>query len=135
MNERKPYRIVIGLPEDILQKNKHRGNSKYAAIKHSNAVKDYRREANFETKRAIAKRDKPGDQPKHRFGCVRATFHHAIRRKRDRMNLSYSLHPVWDGMEDAGLIKDDWGLTELPPVRKIDKVRPRVVIEFWPTRD
>jgi Holliday junction resolvase RusA-like endonuclease len=46
---------------------------------------------------------------------VEATFFFSVRRKRDTDNLTAWLKATLDGLEAAGVVEDDNGLTLLPP--------------------
>lgn len=49
-----------------------------------------------------------------RAAIVRATYRVADRRRRDRDNLLAMLKPVFDGLQDAGVVRDDADLTYAP---------------------
>jgi len=129
----RPYKITLPLPDARLSPNHSKPQSRQARILLSKAIKEYREDAMIAALEAIEEAcGGPGFKPRHKAVTAQATFYHAKIRKRDRMNLSCSLKPAWDGMQDAQLIEDDWGVTELPPIREIDKDRPRVEILVWP---
>lgn len=63
---------------------------------------------------------------------VKVAWFHSCRRRRDEDNAKGSLKAVFDGVVDAGLLKDDDSLhlTHETPEFNIDKVHPRVELTF-----
>lgn len=58
-------------------------------------------------------------------------------RRRDKDNCLASLKPTFDGLVDAGLLKDDSALTHLPLVLLVDTRNPRVELQLkrWEDKD
>jgi len=69
-----------------------------------------------------------GAEPQWETVTSQATFYHASNRRRDNDNLNASLKSAQDGLVDGGLLSDDEHVTPLPPVKLIDRDRPRVEI-------
>ena len=59
---------------------------------------------------------------------VLTTWYFKTNRRRDRDNLLASMKSAFDGLADGGVVEDDAGFVHLPPVIKVDKEQPRVVI-------
>lgn len=57
---------------------------------------------------------------------VLATFYFRDAKRRDSDNALASLKSGFDGLQDAGVVVNDSGLTHLPPVLSLDRLRPRV---------
>jgi crossover junction endodeoxyribonuclease RusA len=51
-------------------------------------------------------------------------------RRRDRDNCLATLKPVFDGLVDGGLLKDDVGITHLPMIIDVDPKNPRVELHL-----
>ncbi len=115
-------RITLPLPDAILSPNS-RGHwgAKYRAVRFH---RDYAR-------REIALAH-GGDL--FLAECrIDITAFHKIARRRDRDNLISACKSYFDGLADAGLVKNDSGIT-LGPVRfEVDKENPRLEMEItWP---
>jgi len=59
---------------------------------------------------------------------TQAHFFFEVNRKRDRDGLNAWLKATWDGIADAGVVKDDVDFIPLPPKSDIDKDCPRVEV-------
>ena len=55
------------------------------------------------------------------------------RRRRDPDNLSAMLKPVWDGLQDAGVLGDDRAVTLHPIEQHVDPDGPGLRLEVWPS--
>lgn len=89
--------------------------------KKSEAVKNYRLHsfvASYQGKH----------NPRWPAATTQATFYFKHKRRRDKDNFNAMLKSAWDGMVDAGLLKDDDQLTHKPTVFETDKDNPRVEI-------
>jgi len=64
---------------------------------------------------------------------AQATFYFRTKRMRDPDNCLAALKPVWDGLQEAGLLVNDKDMTHLPVIRRVDRDNPRVEIRVWPT--
>lgn len=115
--------ITIPLPPRELSPN-HTVGSRGGRLGKAAKIKAYRRTAGFV---ALAARGRTTlAWPK---ATAQATFYVKINRRRDADNALASLKAAFDGLRDAGVIADDSGLTHLPVVFAVDKVRPRVEIK------
>jgi Holliday junction resolvase RusA-like endonuclease len=70
--------------------------------------------------------------PKWKHAATQAIFYFKVNRRRDADNLAAMLKPYWDGLADAGIIKNDSGFTHMPVIVKIDKKNPRVELHVAP---
>jgi len=66
-------------------------------------------------------------RPEWPAATVSITYNHLVKRNRDRDNALACLKSAFDGLADAGLIKNDSGLTHLPIVFTVDRDRPEGV--------
>jgi len=66
-------------------------------------------------------------RPEWPAATVAIEYNHHVKRNRDRDNALACLKSAFDGLADAGLIKNDSGLTHLPIVFTVDKNRPEGV--------
>jgi Holliday junction resolvase RusA-like endonuclease len=108
-------------------------NARVHWAKKARAVKSYRHEANISAMSEWL-RNRPDEAP-HRplvsEARVQATFYHRDRRGfADPDNLAASLKPVWDGLQDCGILKNDNKLTHLPILQKIGKPCVKISIEW-----
>ena len=109
--------ITLSLPSRVLSPNgRHHWRAK------AKAVKAYRSLAWLTTQQSIK------GAPLWKSATVVCHFYFAQRRGRDGDNLLASMKSAFDGIRDAGLIKNDVGLTHLPVVIDYDKARPRVEV-------
>ena len=115
-------RITLPLPDSILSPNS-RGHwgTKYRA------VRAHRERARWEIALANG-----GDL--FLAECrIDITAFHKIARRRDRDNLISACKSYFDGLADAGLVKNDSGITLGPVLFKVDKQNPRLEMEItWP---
>ena len=116
--------VTLNLPPSELSPNVRKGK---VTRKKMSAVRAYRKYAgSMFTASGIAPWWPAG------VATVRARFYHPVRRKRDRDNAAAMLKPAWDGLQDAGIVRDDFRLFQLVPELGIDKKNPRVEIDLWP---
>lgn len=59
---------------------------------------------------------------------MQATFYKRTAHVSDDDNLNASLKSIRDGIADSGIVSDDKFITMLPPVQKLDKANPRLVV-------
>ncbi len=98
----------------------------------SRAAKAVRTESYISVRAAMPKQGFLTSAPQWKKAIVRLTFYFTLQRNRDADNLIAQAKPVFDGLEDAGVIENDRGLTPLPPVIVVDKnERERVEVEVW----
>lgn len=71
------------------------------------------------------------DKPEWECCVVRPVFHFEKKRGRDIDGMVSSLKAYMDGINDAGLFKDDKYLQWLPPLHDIDKENPHVELRFY----
>ena len=115
--------IILPLPPGVLSPNRPPG-SRGGRIKRAMVSKKYRRLAK---EAALAVNIESGPWEK---ASATATFFHQTERRRDDVNHLAMLKPAYDGIVDAGIIRDDdsMHLSTRTPVFKIDKKFPRVEI-------
>ena len=123
--------ITLPLPHKSLSPNYTVG-SRGARLGKAAKTKKYRTDSHSAAYAAMRNRDIVF-QPNWKEATAHVTFYWPTRRRRDKDNADASLKAAWDGFVDAGLLKDDVGLTRLPTKFEYDKVQPRVVIEIWET--
>ena len=70
--------------------------------------------------------------PKLESATMQATFYFRDSRRRDKSNAASSLKAYEDGFTDAGVWRDDSGVTHLPVVFLTDRVNPRVELTITP---
>lgn len=114
--------VTLPLPPKALSPNA-RG---HWAKKHR-AAQQYRGDAKLACQHAI---NREGVCVPWNGAFVRPTYFHAVRRRRDRDNHLAMLKAAFDGVVDAGLLENDSALVPLPPVFRVDRDDPRVVLEF-----
>ena len=113
--------VTIPLPHPLLSQNKKPNRFQKARI-----VAKYRSDCGLATKDAM---NRSGINS---FPWTRATvtpvFYHRERRNRDQDNATGSLKAAFDALADAGVIANDSGLRQMPPVFEIDANDARVVL-------
>lgn len=62
---------------------------------------------------------------------IQCRFYFRDKRRRDKDNLLASCKAYFDGLADAGLVRDDSQLSYLPVVVEVDKSNPRLVLEVF----
>ena len=112
-------RITIPLPSPKLSPN---ARCHYQAK--ARAVKKYRMDCGLATRDAM-NRSRIKSFP---WNTAKATpvFFHRQRRNRDQDNATASLKAAFDALADAGVIANDAGLRQMPPVLQVDSDDPRV---------
>lgn len=113
-------KITLRLPGTVLSPNAPRGT--HWAVRRD-AIRAYRGLACAEAM-AI------GNRNRWKSAEQRATFYFTANRNRDGDNFLARLKPVWDGLQDAGVLDNDSGLVHHPVKFEIDKENPRVEIEI-----
>lgn len=116
--------VVLPLPPEQLWPNyrKHRHWGPRAQ-----ATKKARADAKYATIDAV-NRQKPIGLP-WKYASMRAVFYfRSSRNKRDPGNCLRALKAYEDGLQDGGLIANDYFLCPLPPSRQVDRDHPRVVL-------
>lgn len=111
--------ITLRLPPRELSPN-WRGHWAAKAAK----IKAYRSLAAWESGLEVIR----NDWSSCRRATAQATFYHATRRRRDADNLLGLCKPIFDSLQDSGVIDNDSGLTHLPVQCEIDRDNPRVEI-------
>lgn len=117
--------VVVGTPSRVLNPN---GRSHWAVKAKAN--KRARTESWAAAQIAMYEANEKG-------GWVEATcqvhWYARDNRRRDKDNCLASLKPTFDGLVDAGLLKDDSALTHLPLVLMVDPRNPRVelILKRW----
>ena len=71
-----------------------------------------------------------GWKPRWKTATIRVQWYHKTMGFPDRSNITNWLKAAEDGLQDAGLIENDSGLTWLPVERYKDAKNPRVVIHI-----
>lgn len=93
--------------------------------KKARAVKAYRERSEMEARRVPASLRQQWEDAE-----AWIVFYLPDRRRRDRDNLMASLKAAWDGLTDAGVLADDYGLIQNRPELRVDRANPRVEIEI-----
>ena len=62
------------------------------------------------------------------IASTHVVYYHTMNRRRDADNYLARLKSTFDGLADAGIIRNDSGFVHYPIVFKIDKENPRVEI-------
>ena len=116
-----PITIVLPLPSRDVSPN---GRGHWA--KKARAVKKHREWAVL----AVLSDDTP--LPLWRTAEAQATFYVRDKRRRDGDNYLAMLKPYFDGIVQAGVLKDDSGVRHAPVLFVVDKKDPRVEIRIRP---
>lgn len=120
----KPIVITLPLPPKELSPN-CKPISRGAALKKGRIVKEYRTRCGFEAIAVCSSR------PKFAKVAVQPTFFYPTNRNRDGDNSNASIKNAIDGaLADAEIVRNDSGVTLLPPIFSIDKDRPRVELSI-----
>ena len=98
-------------------------NSRLHWAAKSRLVRDYRGAAAIVTRDAMNRAKIKGGWER---ATVRPVFYKRVNRRADADNALSSLKAAIDGLADAGLIRDDSGLTYLPVEFRVDSRSPRV---------
>jgi crossover junction endodeoxyribonuclease RusA len=116
--------LELPLPSPWLSPNKTVG-SRGGRMAKSVATKKYR-----EAARLIALSQLPTDAP-HDTLSIQCRFFHKDIRRRDKDNLLASMKAAFDGIADAGWVKNDSELTYMPVLTDKDRDNPRVEIDIY----
>lgn len=116
-------RLTLPLPDRTLSPN---ARAHWAAK--ARAVKAYRRRAMVEGRRAARPQGWPA-------AVVRITWHSRTRTRPDPDNALASCKPIWDGLQDAGVLAQDRALRFEPIAFAVDREAPRLEIEITPLAD
>lgn len=121
-------RIVIELPipHRILHKNGRTLRRGWLAA----VTKAARERAYIEARAALGRRT----APKWKRANLSAQWYLTTARKRDDDGLTSWLVPYRDGLEDAGIVENDTGITVMPHTVAVDKSSPRVVLTIEATQ-
>jgi len=118
-------RILMRLPPKALSPNA-RGHW----AKRGRAYRRYKEDACL---LALAAQGGPAGRREWRRARVVCHFFYRVRRRRDGDNLIASMKAAFDGLEAAGVVRDDSGLIQVPPRITVDRqTRPRVEITVEP---
>lgn len=117
------YVVVLPLPPRELSPN----SRSHWRVK-ARHVKEYRHRARYETAFLLSKKP-PLDAVR-----IEARFFFRDKRRRDRDNLLASLKSAFDGIADAGLVRNDSDITHLPVVIDVDRNEPRVELHVTEDR-
>jgi hypothetical protein len=117
--------VVLPLPDRATHQN---ASSPGAFREKADAIRE---------RRALACRtaQQCGWKPRWARAVCEARFYFAVRRKRDTPQLVAWLKASVDGLQDAGLVVDDNGISIPEPVVEIDPDRPRLVLTLREARD
>jgi hypothetical protein len=86
---------------------------------------------------AIAIREQlDGQRPLWRRATAQITIWYGPRQqKMDDDNVIAWMKPAFDGLQDAGVVANDRGITHLPPVHERDRALPRIEIRIRETEE
>jgi Holliday junction resolvase RusA-like endonuclease len=116
--------LTLDLPSPWLSPNKTVG-SRGGRMAKSVATKKYRMAAKEAAFKVI-----PWDAPYDAL-WIQCRFYHKDKRTRDKDNLLASMKSAFDGIADAGWVRDDSQLTYMPVHTNKDKDHPRVEIDIY----
>jgi len=115
-----PVRISMQLPPKALSPN-----ARSHLFAYRRAYREYKEAAYL-----LALAAQGGERRRWTRATVTCRFLYRVARRRDGDNLIASMKAAFDGLEAAGVIRNDAGLIHLPPKITIDpSTRPRVEIE------
>jgi hypothetical protein len=118
------FRIWLSLPPEGTNPN-----ARSHWRKKAEHVSDYRMEAklvaiNELNRMKIVK-------PRWSDSTVQVTYVHKTKAYRDRDNIIASMKSAFDGLQDAGVLINDYELLPLPAKRECSPKKPGVLIEVW----
>lgn len=113
--------VVLPLPPKELSPN-HTVGSRGGRLGKANKTRAYRQTACYVAMEAQGHR-RPFNWP---AATVQAWFFFKDKRRRDKDNANGSLKAARDGLADAGVVVNDVGFTELPPIFGVDRLNQRV---------
>lgn len=70
-------------------------------------------------------------KPRWSDSTVQVTYVHKTKAFRDRDNIIASMKSAFDGLQDAGVLVNDYELLPLPAKRECSPKKPGVLIEVW----
>lgn len=121
-NRNEMITITLPLPPRSLSPN---GRSHWATK--SRATKKYRRDAELAAVSAMMELNMRF-APQWELATAKVSFYWRTAAKHDSDNSTASIKAGFDGIADAGVIKNDSGLTPMPPEMFVDRKNPRVEI-------
>lgn len=124
---RKPRSVTIRLP---LPSRELSPNGRFHWRSSARAKKFARLTAKYATEAQAGFARAGGEMAK---ATCEARFYFKQDRRRDRDNLLASLKAYFDGVADAGLVRNDSDMTYLPVVVAIDRTNPRVELHITET--
>lgn len=129
-----PNKLTIRLPvpANILSPNKSIG-SRGMRIAKANAIRELRQEAAEEAQVAVAKMD-DWEEAGFPWQVAIVMVKWVAPRSNwipDELNINYFLKAAFDGLQDAGVITDDFGLVSLPCERLSDPKDPHVLMTVF----
>jgi crossover junction endodeoxyribonuclease RusA len=95
--------------------------------KRARAVAEYRARSAGEARKILARHRQRWER-----AVASAVFYLPDARRRDHDNLAASLKAAFDGLKDADVLADDYGLRHEPIRVEIDRTNPRVEITVEP---
>lgn len=113
--------ITLSIPDKVLSPNARA----HWAVK-ARATRETRQAAYLLATKAL--REQGMKPPKWETAEAHVTFYWPTAHRRDRDNAQRRLKPVWDGLQDAGVVEDDAGLIHYPPTMSKDASNPRVEV-------
>ena len=122
--------FVLTLPLPAVVLNPNRGRKHWSRL--ASAKKVYTAAAFYAATDWI---NRTIPKPQTPFAAIEMepTFYFVVPRDRDRDNWGATLKAYQDGIEKAGIVKNDKDVTNLPPIFEIDRDRPRVELLITPT--
>lgn len=120
-------KIILPLPPKELHPN-HTVGSRNGRLGKAAKTKKYRADACCGAVACAMNANHPHHAP-WKKAAIQATFFFRDKRSRDKDNLLAWLKSAFDGLQDAGIIANDSGLTFLPVEVRVDKDHPRVELE------
>lgn len=114
-----PLRLEITIPIPPSRTKPNAGHGHMQAV--ARAVKQQRMDAATAAKLALINGNH--QPPMWERAEVQATFwrRHPNSRLMDQDNAVSWLKHTWDGLQDAGIVRNDRGLTHLPPIQRLGK--------------
>ena len=104
--------IILPLPPKACHPNARPHRMAKAA-----AIKKARWDAGMAARAALGRKD----PPRWAAATCQATFY--VAQHGDEDGRTASMKPYYDGLQDAGIVANDRGLTHLPPVQVLDPKR------------
>lgn len=114
-------RITLSIPDRVLSPNARA----HWAVK-ARATRETRGAAYYRAMAAM--REQGMKPPMWETAEAHVTFYWPTAHRRDRDNAQRRMKPVWDGLQDAGVVEDDAGFIHYPPTMSKDADNPRVEV-------